>query len=258
MKKLEGKTAIVTGADSGMGQAVGIEFANEGADVVVCYHTDLQGANKTVNAIRGVSKNALLQQIDITDEQAVIALFAKAIDHFGKVDILVNSAGVVGAKKPVTELTAAEFDLTIKSDLYGSFYICRSFAQHRKSQGGKGKIINITSVHEEIAAKGMADYNAAKGALRNFTRTLALELAELQINVNNLAPGMIVTPMNSDILENMEERAKKGPMTPWKRAGYPEEIGKLALFLASPDSDYVTGASYVMDGGLMQQMGAEV
>jgi len=258
MKKLEGKVAIVTGSDSGIGAAIAIEFAKQGANVTVTYHTDDEGAQKTVAAIEAEGQKAIMLKIDVTLEPQITYLFSKTIETFGTVDILVNNAGIKGASKPVMDMTTEEFDATIKSDLYGPFYTCRSFAQYRKEQGGKGKIINITSIHEDVMAKNTADYNAAKGGLKNFTRTLALELAELQINVNNLGPGMIVTPMNQDILEDKEALKEKASKIPFKRAGYPEDIAKLALFLASSDSDYVTGSTYFMDGGLMQQMGAEV
>ena len=258
MKKLEGKIAIVTGSDSGIGRGIAIEFAKQGANVTVTYHSDKEGAMETVNAVEQEGRKALLLHLGVTDEALVKDLFAKTIETFGTVDILVNNAGVKGASKSVTEMTTEEFDNTIKANLYGPFYTCRSFAQYRKAQGGKGKIINITSVHEEIMAKKASDYNSAKGALRNFTRTLALELAELQINVNNIGPGMIVTPMNQDIMDSEEVLKKKEASIPLKRAGYPDEIGKLAVFLASSDADYVTGSTYFMDGGLMLQMGAEV
>jgi len=258
MKKLEGKTAIVTGSDSGIGRGIAIEFAKQGANVTVTYHSDKEGAQETVKAVEQEGQKALLLHLDVTSETLVNELIAKTIETFGTVDILVNNAGVKGAGKQVIEMTTEEFQNTINADLYGPFYACRSFAQHRKAQGGKGKIINITSVHEEIMAKNSSDYNSAKGALKNFTRSLALELAEMQINVNNIGPGMIVTPMNQDLIDDKEALKKKEATIPFKRAGYPEEIGKLAVFLASSDSDYVTGSTYFMDGGLMLQMGAEV
>ncbi|TRW26480.1 glucose 1-dehydrogenase [Flavobacterium zepuense] len=258
MKKLEGKVAIVTGSDSGIGAAIAIEYAKEGANVVVTYHTDEEGAQKTVAAIEEAGQKAIMLKIDVTLEPQITYLFSKTIETFGTVDILVNNAGVKGAGKPVVDMTTEDFNATLQANLYGPFYTCRSFAQYRKGLGGKGKIINITSVHEEIMSKNGADYNAAKGALRNFTRTLALELAEIQINVNNIGPGMIVTPMNQDILEDEEALKEKSAKVPFKRAGYPEDIAKLALFLASADSDYVTGSTYFMDGGLMLQMGAEI
>jgi glucose 1-dehydrogenase len=258
MKKLEGKVAIVTGSDSGIGRGIAIQFAKEGANVTVTYRSDKKGGQETVEAVEKEGQKALLVQLDVTDEALVKDMFTKTIETFGTVDILVNNAGVGGAGKPIIEMTTEEFDKTIKTNLYGAFYSCRSFGQYRKAQGGKGKIINISSVHEEIMAKNGSDYNAAKGALRNLTRTLALELGELQINVNNIGPGMIITPMNQDLMDDPEALKKKEAKIPYKRAGYPEDIGKLAVFLASEDSDYVTGSTYFMDGGLMLQMGAEV
>jgi glucose 1-dehydrogenase len=221
MKKLAGKTAIITGSDSGIGQAI-------------------------------------VMQVDVQDEAKVDRLFEQAIATFKSIDILVNNAGTNGAKKPVIDMSLEEFDRTIKSDLYGAFLNCRSFARHRRDKGGKGKIINITSIHEEVMFTNAADYNAAKGGLRNLTRTLALELGDMCINVNNLGPGMIVTPMNKDLMNNPAAQKDKGEAVPLKRPGFPAEIAKLALFLASEDSDYVTGATYFMDGGLMLKMGREV
>ena len=165
MKRLEGKVAIVTGSDSGIGAAIAIEYAKEGANVVVTYHSDEDGAQKTLSAIEEAGQKGLMLKIDVTLEPQVTYLLSKTIDTFGTVDILVNNAGIKGAVKPVIEMTTEDFDKTIKTDLYGAFYSCRSFAQYRKEQGGGGKIINITSVHEEIMSKNGADYNAAKGAL---------------------------------------------------------------------------------------------
>jgi glucose 1-dehydrogenase len=258
MKKLEGKVAIVTGSDSGIGRGIAIEFAKQGANVTVTYHSDKEGAVETVKAVEQEGSKALLLHLDVTDEAMVKDLFDKTLETFGTIDILVNNAGVKGAGKPVIEMTTEEFDATLKANLYGPFYTCRTFAKYRTEQGGKGKIINVTSVHEEIMAKNGSDYGTAKGGLRNFTRTLALELAELQINVNNIGPGMIVTPMNQDLIDDKEKLKENESKVPFKRAGYPEEIGKLAVFLASSDADYVTGSTYFMDGGLMMQMGAEV
>jgi len=258
MKKLHGKTAIVTGSDSGIGQGIAIAYAKEGANVVVCYHTDKEGAEKTARAIENAGQKSLLLQIDVRHEEEVNEAFAMAVQEFGTIDIMVNNAGIKGAQKSALDMSIEDFDNTIKSNLYSAFFFCRSFGNHRKELGGRGKIINVSSVHEEIMAKDTSDYNAAKGALRNFTRTLALELAAHRINVNNIGPGMIVTPMNQDILEDDKERAEKEKKIPWKRAGYPQDIAYLAVFLASEEADYVTGSTYFMDGGLMLQMGAEV
>ena len=135
-------------------------------------------------------------------------------------------------------------------DLHGPFYCCKHFIKARIANGGGGKIINITSVHEEIAMKGAAAYKAAKGGLRNLTRTLALELAPHRINVNNIAPGMILTPMNQDAIDDDALRKQRARRIPLKRAGQPWEVARLAVYLASSDADYVTGQSFTIDGGL--------
>lgn len=258
MKLLQGKTAIVTGSDSGIGKAIAIELAKAGANIVVCYHSNEDAGRETVNQIRAEGVKAILVQVDVGKEQDIDNLFEKAIQEFNTIDILVNNAGTNGAKKPVVEMTTEEFDKTLRSDLYGPFFACRSFARHRIEKGGKGKIINITSIHEEVMFTNAADYNVAKGGLRNLTRTLAIELGEYAINVNNIGPGMIVTPMNKDLVDNPEAQKEKGEAVPLKRPGWPGEIAKLALYLASPDSDYVTGSTYFIDGGLMLKMAREV
>ena len=185
-------------------------------------------------------------------------MFDKALARFGTIDILVNNAGTNGAKKQVVDMTTEEFEKTLRSDLYGPFFACRRFAKHRIEQGGKGKIINITSIHEEVMFTDAADYNVAKGGLRNLSRTLALELGPHLINVNNIGPGMIVTPMNKDLMNDPEAQEDKGKAVPLQRPGYPEEIAGLALFLASSAADYVTGSTYFIDGGLMLKMAREV
>ncbi|WP_324670739.1 glucose 1-dehydrogenase [Hymenobacter sp. GOD-10R] len=255
MKKLAGKVALVTGSDSGIGQATAIEFAREGANVVIVYHTDQEGAEHTRQAVEEAGQQALVVQTDVSEAQQAEQLFTQSLERFGTLDILVNNAGVSGAHKPVVEMEPAEFEKTIRTDLFGPFYLARLFARHRKEQGGKGKIINVTSIHEEVVSPNTADYCAAKGGLRNLTRTLALELAEDGINVNNIAPGMILTPMNQKALDDPKFRDEQAQKIPMKRAGHPEEIAKLALFLASADSDYVSGSTYVMDGAFMRLLG---
>lgn len=255
MPKLEGKTAFITGADSGIGQATAAEFAREGARVVICYHHDEEGAEETRGMVQKYNGTAMIVQLDVSDEQQVNEVFDRVIAEFGNIDILVNNAGVNGSGIRVADMETEVFDKTIKTNLYGTFFCSRKFVRHRSQCSGRAKIINISSVHEEIVAPGNADYNASKAGIRNFTRTLALELADSEINVNNIAPGMILTPMNQKALDDKAVREKQVQNIPAKRAGKPEEIGRLAVFLASPDSDYVTGSTYFMDGGLSLNVG---
>jgi len=255
MGRLDGKVALITGADSGIGQGTAVEFAKEGADVLINYLHDEQGAQSTRTQVEQVGRRAVVVQGDVGDEADVIALVQAALTQLGGLDVLVNSAGVDASGTQVADTEVADFVASLRTNLIGPLLTCKHFIRHRRAQGGGGKIINVTSVHEEIARAGGADYDCGKGALRNLTRTLALELAEDGINVNNLAPGMVLTPFNQPALDDPEVLEQQTASIPMKRAAKPAEIGRLAVFLASSDSDYVTGSSYVMDGGLMQNQG---
>ena len=253
--RLQGKVALITGSDSGIGQGSAIEMAKEGADVVVHYLDDTNGAAKTKAAVEATGRRAIVVQADISDEEQVAAMFDRAIAELGTVDILMNNAGVDASGTNVAELDTETWDRAIKVNVYGTFFCARRFIQLRTQAGGGGKIINVTSVHQTIPRAGAADYDCSKGAIANLTTTLALELAEHKINVNNLAPGMVLTPFNQEAVDDPKVREEQTQSIPWKRAAEPAEIGRLAVFLASSDADYVTGATYVIDGGLMQNQG---
>ncbi|MEX2598515.1 MAG: glucose 1-dehydrogenase [Dehalococcoidia bacterium] len=254
--RLEGKVALITGSDSGIGQATAIEMAKEGADVVVTYLHDMDGAEQTRTAVEREGRRAIVFQADVSDESRVNQMFDEAIAAFGKVDILMNNAGIDAAGIPVAEMSSERWDKAIRTNLNGAFYCCRRFIQERKQQdGGGGRIINVTSVHDEVPRAGAADYDAAKGALQNLTRTLALELAPMSVTVNNIGPGMVLTPFNQQAIDDPKTREQQVQSIPLKRAAKPEEIGRLAVFLASSDADYITGSTYYIDGGLMQNQG---
>lgn len=253
--KLAGGTAIVTGSDSGIGQAIAAELAAAGADVCVTYHTDEDGADETRRMVEAVGRRAIVMQVDVREEKEVERMFDRTISDLGTPDILVNNAAVNADGTHVVDMETDAWDAVLRTNLYGPFFACRRFIRERRSNGGGGRIINVTSVHEEIPMEGAGAYDATKGGLRMLTRTLALEISADRITVNNIAPGMILTPMNQEAMEDPEKRDEKTQRIPWKRAGRPEEVAKLALYLASVDAEYVTGASFFIDGGLRMMMG---
>jgi len=253
--KLAGTTAIVTGSDSGIGQAIAAEMARAGADVCVTYHTDADGANETRGMVESAGRRAIVLQVDVREEGQVERMFDRTIEEIGVPDILVNNAAVNADGTHVVDMDTDAWDTVLRTNLYGPFFACRRFIRERRANGGGGRIINVTSVHEEIPMVGAGAYDATKGGLRLLTRTLALEIAPDRITVNNVAPGMILTPMNQEALDDPDKREDKTQHIPWKRAGRPEEVAKLATYLASTDADYITGASFFIDGGLRMQMG---
>jgi glucose 1-dehydrogenase len=252
---LAGRIAIVTGADSGIGQATAGALAQAGADVCVTYHTDAQGAAATRQLVEVAGRRALVQQLDVRDEDAVDRLYEAVASELGAPDILVNNAALNADGTAVERMSTEQWDAVIRTNLYGPFFMSRRFIRERRAAGGGGRIINISSVHEEIPTNGGGAYDASKGALRMFMRNLALEVAPLRITVNNVAPGMILTPMNEEALHDPEKRREQTESIPWKRAGRPDEVGRLVAYLASADADYITGESIFIDGGLRRMYG---
>jgi glucose 1-dehydrogenase len=255
MAKLQDQVALITGSDSGIGQATAIAFAAEGADIIVNYLHDTDGANHTREQVEAQGRKAVVVQADHGYEDQVERLFRAGFDAFGHIDILMNNASVDASGTYVADLQIEDFERTMRSNLYGQLLCCKHFINHRKDHGGGGKIINTTSVHQEQPRAGAADYDCSKGALRNLTRTLVLEVSEMGMTVNNIAPGIVLTPFNQKAIDDPDFRKEQVQSIPLKRAAQPEEIAGLAVFLASSAADYVTGATYVMDGGLMQMAG---
>jgi glucose 1-dehydrogenase len=248
--RLSGKKALVTGSDQGIGQAIALRFAQEGADVVINYRKNEKGAHDTRAQIEKMGRRAAVVQADVAVVGDVQRLVAESVAALGGLDILVNNAGVE-KNAPFLDVTEADYQFVIAVNMNGSFFGTQAFARHRRDVGQPGKVINISSVHEELPFPNFTAYCMSKGALRMMARNLSIELAPLGITINNIAPGAIETPINQKLLN---EPKLLGPLLeniPLHRLGKPEDVAGIAAFLASSDADYVTGATFVVDGGLL-------
>ena len=253
--KLAGKIAVITGADSGIGAATAVAFAKEGADVAVGYHTDRDGAENTRKRVEESGMRASVIQVDVGNPASVQALFDTTASHLGTPDLLIANAGVGMSGMPVAEMDDAKLEQVLRTDLMGPLFCARSFVRLRKQAGGKGRIVFTGSVAGHLPTAGSAPYGMAKAGLNSLVRSLSVEVAPDRINVNAIAPGLIRTPMTQERLDDPEKREKSFEAIPWHRAGEPEEIAGLAVFLASDAADYVTGQTWVMDGGLTMHWG---
>lgn len=250
MTRLSRQVAVITGSDSGIGQATAIEMACEGASVAVLYLKDAEGAEATRQQVEAAGSKAIVVQGDVGQEADVERLFTLCEEQLGTATILVNCVGVDAGGVRVADMTLESWQAALQTNLTGPFLTCRRFVRALTAAKQPGKIVNVTSVHQQIPRAGAAEYDSSKGGLKNLTTTLALELAPLKINVNNLAPGMVLTPMNQKAIDDPKYLEEQVQSIPWKRAAQPSEVARLAVYLASADADYVTGATFTIDGGL--------
>jgi glucose 1-dehydrogenase len=248
--RLEGKVAIVTGAGRGIGRAIALGYAREGAAVVVNYRRSGEAAEAAAHEIRQAGGRAIAFRADIACLEDHDALLAAALGEFGALDILVNNAGIE-FHEPAFDATPETWDETVAVNLKGAYFLAVAAARAMR-QAGRGKIINISSVHDVEPLRDRAIYSITKGGMLMMTKSLALELADHGIHVNSISPGAILTDMNRTHLENDPARRDRllGKI-PLKRIGCAEDIVGAAVFLASTESDYVTGTTIYVDGGLL-------
>ncbi|HSU66249.1 MAG TPA: SDR family oxidoreductase [Tepidisphaeraceae bacterium] len=251
--RLKDKVALVTGANSGIGKAIAERFAAEGAHVAVNYRPAPGRDKEVADLVGSFATESMGVAGDVSKRADVERMVAEVVARFGRLDIAVNNAGIE-IKKPFLDVTDDEWNKVLNVNLYGPFVVSQVAARQMVKQGQGGKLVFISSVHEDIPFPEYAAYCASKGGIRMFMRNIAMELAPYQINCNNVAPGAIATPINQSVLDDPEAKKNAIGEIPWGRFGKPEEVASVALFLAGSDSDYVTGSTYYVDGGLTQQV----
>jgi glucose 1-dehydrogenase len=253
---LKGQKALVTGASSGIGAAIAVHLAACGASVVVNYHSDAEAAQKIVEEIESANGEAFAVGANVSKEAEVTNMFGQMFDRFGTIDILVNNSGIQ-KDAAFVDMSLEDWNMTIETNLTGQFLCAREAAKEFLRRGIKpdissaaGKIICMSSVHETIPWAGHVNYAASKGGVNMMMRSIAQELAPQKIRVNSIAPGAIATPINQSDWDTPAAEANLLKLIPAQRIGNVDDIGKAAVWLASDDSDYVTGTTLFVDGGM--------
>ena len=263
VKSLTGQTALVTGANSGIGRAIATALGGAGANVVVNYVTREDAALETLEEVRLCGGRAIAVAADVSDESQVRDMFGRTVSEFGGLDILVNNAGLQ-KDAPFHEMTVAQWDAVMNVNLKGQFLCTREAVRLFMRQGVRkavsssaGKVICISSVHDVIPWAGHVNYAASKGGVMMMMKSIAQEVAPLGIRVNSICPGAVRTPINVEAWSTREAYNALMNLIPYKRIGEPVELGRAAVWLASDDSDYITGASLYVDGGMTLYPGFE-
>jgi glucose 1-dehydrogenase len=249
--RLDGRTAVITGSGSGIGQAIAERLAMEGANCVIDYVDHVEEADQTLDKIRASGGKAVLVQADVSIVADCTRLIASAWSELGSCDILVNNAGIEKSANFI-DVTEADYDAVLGVNLKGAFFLTQAFVRKLIIAKKPGRVINISSVHEDMVFPHFSTYCASKGAMRMVMRDLAVELGPAGITVNNIAPGAINTPINTSLLADKPKLDALLANIPLGRLGEPGEVAGVAAFLASDDGAYVTGSTYFIDGGLIR------
>jgi len=247
--RLADKIALITGSSRGIGRTIAKRFAHEGADVVINYSHSANGAQEALDDVEKAGRKGHIIRADLSVVRDATRLINEAVQHFGKLDVLVNNAGVE-INAPFWNVTEEDYDRVLDVNLKGAFFAAQAMARHLMDTKRPGKIINISSVHEDLPFPNFSTYCASKGGLRMLTRDLAVELGRFGITVNGIAPGAIETAINTKLLNDPVKLPALLQQIPLGRLGRPADVAGIAAFLASADADYVTGATYFVDGGL--------